>query len=220
MRLAKSLVMGVVLLAGYIGVAMAYEEPQFQLIKSDGNFEIRYYAPMLIAEVDVEGDMDDASNKGFRLIADFIFGNNIDPRVQQQAKIDMTAPVTVEPSVSKIEMTAPVTVTPTKNSSVIADANRWRVQFVMPSQYTLETIPKPKNSAVHLMVVPQKYVAVYTYSGFNTISNVQRKIQNLLNWVDLQSLKVLGTPQLARYNPPWTLPFFRRNEVMVDIAIP
>jgi SOUL heme-binding protein len=205
------------LLVGFLGMesAMAIEEPKYEVRTSQAPFELRHYAPTLIAQTIVEGDMDEASNKGFRLIADFIFGNNLAANSEQAAKIAMTAPVTVEPQSSKIAMTAPVTIEPQLGS-----AQQWRVHFVMPSQYTLANIPKPKNSAVTLHELPSKYFVVHRYSGFNTVARVQEKTDEALAWARQQSLKVIGTPQLSRYDPPWTLPMFRRNEIMVEVAAP
>lgn len=205
------------LLVGFLGMesAMAIEEPKYEVRTSQAPFELRHYAPTLIAQTLVEGDMDAASNKGFRSIADFIFGNNLAADSEQAAKIAMTAPVTVEPQSSKIAMTAPVTIEPQLGS-----AQQWRVHFVMPSQYTLATIPKPKNSAVTLHELPSKYFVVHRYSGFNTVARVQEKTDEALAWAKQQSLKVVGTPQLSRYDPPWTLPMFRRNEIMVEVAAP
>ena len=199
---------------------MAIEEPKYKVIHSDGSFEIRQYPPILIAETLVEGDMDEASSKGFRLIADFIFGNNQIADTSTGEKIAMTAPVTVEPSSAKISMTAPVTVEPKSDGTTMQSAKQWRVHFVMPSQYTLATIPKPKNSAVTLHELPSKYFVVHRYSGFNTEARVQEKTDEALAWAKQQSLKVVGTPQLSRYDPPWTLPMFRRNEIMVEVAAP
>jgi hypothetical protein len=96
----------------------------------------------------------------------------------------------------------------------------WRINFVMPSQYTLATIPKPKNNAVTLREVPSKYFIVHKYSGFNTISRVQAKTDEAVEWATKRSYKIIGTPQLSRYDPPWTLPMFRRNEIMIEIATP
>ncbi len=209
------------LLVGFLGMesAMAIEEPRYDVRMSQAPFELRHYAPVLIAQTIVEGDMDAASNKGFRLIADFIFGNNMaagsEPSANQGAKMAMTAPVTVEPQSSKIAMTAPVTLEPQ-----LGNDQQWRVYFVMPSQYTLANIPKPKNSAVTLHELPSKYVVVQRYSGFNTVARVQEKTDETLAWAKQQSLKVVGTPQLSRYDPPWTLPMFRRNEIMVEVAAP
>ena len=213
-----SLVLGL----GFIWIkpAMAIEEPKYEVIVSDAQFEVRHYAPILIAETIVEGDMDAASNKGFRLIADFIFGNNQQSDSDKKAKIAMTAPVTVEPQSSKIAMTAPVTVEPQAAESSMKTAKTWRINFVMPSQYNLATIPKPKNNAVTLREVPSKYFIVHKYSGFNTVSRVQAKTDEAVEWATKRSYKIIGTPQLSRYDPPWTLPMFRRNEIMIEIAEP
>ncbi len=200
--------------------AMATEEPKYEVLFSEGDMELRRYAPMLIAETEVDGDLDEASNKGFRLIAGYIFGDNQSPDAGQKAKIAMTAPVTVEPQSSKIAMTAPVTAEPQPPGSDMQAARRWRIHFVMPSQYTLETIPKPNNPQVQLSEIPGKHYAVHRYSGFNILSRIQQKTDELLQWAADQSLTVTGTPQLARYNPPWTLPMFRRNEIMVEVAAP
>ena len=200
--------------------AMAIEEPAFKVISKTGKFEIRQYAPYLIAQTWVDGDMDDAGSQGFRRIADFIFGNNQLPGAQASGKIAMTAPVTMEPQSAKIAMTAPVAMEPSDNTSDMKSALRWRVQFAMPRQYTLANIPQPKNAAVTLSEVPEKYVAVHSYSGLNTLQRVQDKTDELLQWVKTSSLVAKGPPQLARYDPPWTLPMWRRNEIMVEIEAP
>jgi hypothetical protein len=228
MRLSTHTLLAVLL--GLIGMesAMAIEEPHYEVRVSQPPFELRHYAPTLIAQTIVDGDMDEASNKGFRLIADFIFGNNLAAGAETAAKIAMTAPVTVEPQSSKIAMTAPVTLEPHSGTvpagqigdTSVAGAKQWRIHFVMPSQYTLANIPKPNNRAVTLHEIPRKYVVVHRYSGFNTVARVQEKTNETLAWAKQQSLKVVGTPQLSRYDPPWTLPMFRRNEIMVEVAAP
>lgn len=204
----------------WIGNVMAIEEPKFEVVLTDGAFEIRQYAPSLVAETWVEGDMDEASSKGFRLIADYIFGNNQAASSATSEKIAMTAPVTIEPQSAKIAMTAPVTIEPDMNAVSMNTAKQWLVKFIMPSQYTLATIPKPKNSAVNLREVPGKRFAVLKYSGFNFQSRVQTKTQEALNWVAKRNLQVIGQPQLSRYDPPWTLPMLRRNEIMIEISNP
>lgn len=129
------------LLLTFMGNAMATSEPKFELLEKSDAFELRQYDSIIIAEVLVDGDMDEASGKGFRLLADYIFGNNIS-QSGQKAKIAMTAPVTLKPQSEKIAMTAPV--------SIKADAQQWRVHFVMPAEYTMETLPKPNNSQVKI----------------------------------------------------------------------
>lgn len=199
---------------------MAIEEPKYEIIQKDGAFEIRKYTPILIAETIVEGDMDEASNKGFRLIADFIFGNNQAVDSNTNRKIDMTAPVTVEPMSQKIAMTAPVTVEPQFSDANMQAAKKWRIHFVMPSQYTLANIPKPKNDAITLKEIPSKYFLVHSYSWLNTLSRVQTKTDETLEWANRKGLKVIGAPQLSRYDPPWTLPMFKRNEIMLELTMP
>ena len=203
-----------------IGNAMAIEEPKYEVIQVDGPFEIRKYASILVAETVVDGDMDEASNKGFRLIADFIFGNNQLTDSNANSKIAMTAPVTVEPVSQKIAMTAPVTVEPQSSESSMQAAKKWRIHFVMPSQYTLANIPKPKNDAVTLREVPGKYLVVFSYSWLNTMSRVQSKTEEAIEWANRKGLKVIGAPKLSRYDPPWTLPMFKRNEIMLEVAAP
>lgn len=203
-----------------IGNVMAIEEPQYEVVLTDGAFEIRKYAPYLVAETLVDGDMDEASNKGFRLIADYIFGNNQVPNSSATEKIAMTAPVKIEPQSAKIAMTAPVTLAPQQDVLNMQTTKQWVVQFVMPNQYTLASIPKPKNQAVRLKEVPSKNYAVLKYSGFNTQSKVQAKTVEASEWVLKKNLKAVGAPQLSRYDPPWTLPMLRRNEIMIEISAP
>jgi hypothetical protein len=130
----------------------------------------------------------------------------------------MTAPVTVEPQSEKIAMTAPVTLSAAGQENTMTASNKWRVHFVMPSQYTLSSIPKPKNSEVTLKEVPGKYFAVHSYTGLNNFSKVQAKTDELSAWVQEKKLKSMGNPQLLRYDPPWTLPMFRRNEIMLEVS--
>jgi hypothetical protein len=188
---------------------MAAEEPKYELIEKSGEFELRQYQPMLIAEVLVDGDMDQASGKGFRLIADYIFGNNI-TETGSSKKIKMTAPVTIEPRSEELSMTIPVSL---KNIS-----GRWQVSFVMPSKYTLDTIPLPNNKQIMLRKVPARKVAVLEFSGFANEKNTANRTQELLKWMDKNNLISTGSIELSRYDPPWTLPFLRRNEIIVEYA--
>jgi len=106
-------------------------------------------------------------------------------------------------------MTAPVGVQENKNG--------WKVSFVMPSQYTLDTLPKPNNAQVSIKQMPVKKFAVIRFSGLVDEDKMNQKVKELNEWILNKSLKPIGTPELARYNPPWTLPFLRRNEVMVEV---
>ena len=190
--------------------AMATEEPKYDVILTEGDFEVRQYARMVIAETLVAGTQDEASSAGFRAIAGYIFGDN--KRADSGAtKIAMTAPVTLEkqPASQKIEMTAPVTMD--------RNGEKWRVHFVMPSQYALADLPKPNNPNVQLREIPAKKIAARRFSGFAGEDKVATKTKALTDWVIAKGLAAVNTPQLARYDPPWTLPFMRRNEVLVEV---
>ena len=194
--------------------ALAIEEPKYIVLEKSEPFELRSYAPRIVAEVKVEGDLDAASSQGFRLIAAYIFGKN-----QVSEKIAMTAPVGIESSdqnkSAKIAMTVPVAIEGAKS---FEDAsNQWTVSFVMPSEYTLATLPKPLNSEVKIRVVPAEKRAVITFSGFNSAEKAQAKTQLLQDWIKTKNLKTTGDPQFARYNPPWSLPFMRRNEILIQV---
>jgi effector-binding domain-containing protein len=194
--------------------AMATEEPKYVLIEKSEPFELRAYIPRIVAEVKVDGDLDAASNQGFRLIAAYIFGKN-----QVAEKIAMTAPVGIESSdqnkSTKIAMTAPVGIESIKSSENAG--NQWTVSFVMPSEYTLATLPKPLNPDIRIRELPAEKRAVITFSGFYDEDKVRDKTQALREWMKSNNMKSVGEPQFARYNPPWTLPFMRRNEIMIQV---
>jgi len=186
---------------------MATEEPVFSLIYKENNFEVREYTPRIIAQVKIIGNFDEASSAGFRTLADFIFGNN--SINNESEKISMTAPVVAEPTSEKIPMTTPV-LAEEKN-------NEWLISFVMPKEYSFKTLPKPNNSEVTLITLPKEKFAVIVFSGLVRESSYDEKVKLLNNFIEKQDLKTSGSVQIARYNPPWTLPFFRRNELMIKV---
>lgn len=187
---------------------MTIEEPNFTLIEKEQAYELRLYQPKVIAEVLVEGDMRVASSRGFRLIADFIFGNNT-AQSGQGKKISMTAPVSIEARAERVSMTAPV--------GIQQKSDGWRVCFVMPKEYTLASLPKPNNPLVMIKQLPEQKFAVIRFSGLVNEEKMSKKVAELKCWIERKKLKTIANPELARYNPPWTLPFLRRNEVMVEI---
>ena len=188
--------------------AMAIEEPKFNLIAKENAFELRAYQSKIIAEVTIDAGMSESSSKGFRLIADFIFGNNTS-REGGSEKISMTAPVSVYEKSEQISMTAPLGVQEVKDG--------WKVYFVMPSKYTLDSLPKPNNAQVSIKQIPAKKFAVIRFSGLVDEEKMNKKVKDLNEWIVSRNLKPISNPELARYNPPWTLPFLRRNEVMVEV---
>jgi len=185
---------------------MATEEPAFKLVSEEGAFSVREYPALVAAEVTVPGDHDAAASAGFRLLAGYIFGGN-SPR----QRIAMTAPVVQEPAADgeKIAMTTPVTQSGGPGS--------WTVRFMMPSGYTLETLPKPNDPRVKLLVLPPSRVAVVRFSGLAGADEVARQTGMLGDFMARKKMRASGPASLARYNPPWTLWFMRRNEVMIPI---
>ena len=191
----------------FFNTAMATEEPEFKLISEEGEFQIREYEPKIIAQVEVEGDFDEASSRGFKLLADYIFGNNLLDGASK--KISMTTPVEMSPLAENLLMT----------SSVMDDQinNKWSINFVMPQEFSLDTLPKPNNSQVNIIEVPKEKYAVIVFSGLVRDTSYAEKAELLSNYLEENSFKQQGAIKIARYNPPWTLPFFRRNELMVRI---
>lgn len=184
--------------------AMAVEEPAFKILLKDGTFEVRDYPALVVAEVTVSGEQKEAASKGFRLLAGYIFGGNT-----RRQGIAMTAPVAQEPTSEKIAMTAPV--------SQSQNAGTWTVRFTMPSAYTLESLPEPNDPNVHLRGVPPERFAVLGFSGLAGKGDVDMKSKELLAATRAHHLRVIGPVSLAQYNPPWTLWFMRRNEVMIAL---
>ena len=185
-------------------MAEATEEPPHQTLVEDGRFEIRQYEPTLVAEVEITGDMRRAGNSGFRPLADFIFGNNT-----AREKIDMTAPVTRVKS-EKIAMTAPVTRTP-------SDDDTWTVAFVMPAEWTMDTLPVPNNPDVVVREVPGELMATVRFSGIGRERAFNEKQSLLESWITEQGYEAIGAPRYAGYDAPYVPGPFRRNEVMIPV---
>ena len=198
-------IIALVLIVGVLAgpVMSNVEKPDYKVIQSEQNIEIRQYEPMIIAEVEVDGKREDAIRDGFRLLADYIFGNNT---VQQV--ISMTAPVQQKEN-QKIAMTAPV-----QQQSM---GKSWRMSFVMPSKYSMDSLPVPNNNRVRLKKILTKKFVVIEFSGSNSNENVIGHENQLMNFIEANQINIIGSPKYAFYNAPWTLPFLRRNEVMVEI---
>lgn len=199
------LIMGGIMMPG----AQAAEEPPHTVTFSDGAIEIRDYAPMILAEVEVTGDMADAGNRGFRPLANFIFGDNTRPEGFSGADIAMTAPV-IQARPEKIAMTSPVTQSRSDNET-------WRVAFVMPAEWTMDTLPRPNDARVNIRELPVRRVAAIRFSGGPNEKKFEAKAQELSEYLHKQGYEIAGEPVYARYDPPWTPTFLRRNEVLIEI---
>jgi hypothetical protein len=203
----KSFVFALMLGFSLLGAcAMSTEEPSFTVSLAEGDFEIRDYPGMVVAQVSVTGERKDAANEGFQLLAGYIFGGNT-----AKQKIAMTAPVTQAAAGGEnIAMTAPVLQSG-------GDGN-WVIRFIMPRGSTLETLPQPNNPKVHLQAVAPARMAVVRFSGLARQDTIAAKTDALLGHIKAQQLQAVGLPSLAQYDPPWTLWFLRRNELMIPIA--
>ena len=174
--------------------AMAIEEPRYTVLVSDPPFEVRRYAAFTVAQTQISGDFDAASRNGFRRIASYIFGDNVQTEVGAQRKISMTAPVTVAP-----------------------ESEGWRVHFVMPSAESMQTLPQPLNPQIQLRPVAEHEVASVRFGGFTTQASIQEQTERLRTWAKTKNLKLSPTAQVARYDDPFTLPWNRRNEILIDL---
>ena len=179
------------------------ETPKYTVVRTDGPVELRDYAPRIMAEVTVSADRSAAGSSGFRVLAGYIFGANAGG-----AKVAMTTSVTQAPS-EKIAMTTPVTQS--------GQGNTWVVQFMMPGSYTLQTLPKPKDDRIRFVPMPAQRQAVVTFSGVARDSTLTKQEAALRAWVKAQGLQLTAGPFYYFYDPPWTLPWNRRNEVAFNV---
>lgn len=207
MYLYLAIGISILLLVWTIGSYVAIsniEEPTYTVLENHDSYEIREYAPYIIAEAEVSGNYNEASRAGFRLIADYIFGNNT-----SQSSIAMTTPVLQKQS-EKIAMTIPVITN-------FSDSENQKVSFVLPSEYTIDTLPTPNNSQVMIVEVPSYTAAVRRFSWYTTAERVQKQINSLLQVLDRDDKVAISSPSVARYNPPLSMPLILRNEIIIQV---
>ncbi|MGI9329205.1 MAG: SOUL family heme-binding protein [Gammaproteobacteria bacterium] len=185
---------------------MSIEQPSYTVVHEEGDIEYRQYDSYLVAETVIDGGAtyQAAGNEGFRRLFRYIAGNN-----QGRAKIAMTAPVAQTPTSEKIAMTAPVAQT--------RGADAWRVSFMLPGKYNMDTAPRPIDSRVQVVEIPGRLMAVLRYSGRWTEKNYARKQTTLSRAIEIADVATRGDFESALYNPPYMPPFLRRNEVMIEV---
>ena len=183
----------------------AIEEPEFQIVRSLPDIEVRQYAAYTVAEILVAGPQGDAGNQAFPILAGYIFGKN-----KGERRFAMTAPVTQAAVPVKLEMTAPVTQTATPAGFL--------VQFVLPKGVTVANAPEPLDARVQLREVPPTQVAVIRYSGFWSESNDSEHLSKLQTALRSAGLTWAGEPVYSRYNAPFTPWVMRRNEIWLQLA--
>ncbi len=177
------------------------EQPKYRVLLSENNIELREYDPMLLAEVQVLGERKEAMSQGFKILADYIFGNNL-------SKGEIRGAITGEFG-EKISMTAPVM----QQSQGLT----WKVRFFMPASYTIDILPKPNSLSISLISIPVKRFVVIRFSGFPGEGSLQLHTEQLKAYISDKRFKVDENPIFAFYNSPWTLPFLRRNEIMMEM---
>jgi len=215
----------ITLLAGVgqlVGIRAGTEQPPYEVVGRVGEAEIRRYAPQIAAEAVVEGPVETARNEGFRRVAGYIFGDNT-----AKASVAMTAPVVQGREAAggsqSIAMTAPVVQARAGRSESIAmtspvvqqpaGGESWSIQFIMPSKYTMATLPQPNDPRVRLVEIPARTFAVVRFSGLGKADAVAQHEKALDAALAGTSWRAVGEPVTWYYDPPWTVPFMRRNEV-------
>lgn len=198
-----------------VGGAIAYaqyrdtEQPAYDIVFKDGDFEVRQYSPMIVAEVTHSGKRRNAQGASFRRLAAYIFGED---RPEGGEDIAMTAPVISErvDQSEKIAMTAPVL---TEETAI----DQWRTRFVMPSKYTMETLPTPPSD-ISLSEVPARRMAAIRFSGNASDADLIVAETQLMDWIESEGLTAKGKPEYAFYDAPMVPGPLRRNEVMIELA--
>ncbi len=192
------------MLASYVAIR-TLEEPKYDVVRKTPSYEIRNYKKFIVASVSVEWNQAESLNAGFRLLAGYIFWGNT-----SSTSISMTAPVSETPISQKIAMTIPVSTTPWEG------ANR-EVTFSMPWKYTLSTLPKPNDARVILKEIPEETRAVLRYTLWSNDARSEKKKDLLLKALSQDAVIFSGSVSTQYYNPPFTIPFMRRNEVSVQV---
>ncbi|MGB9303487.1 MAG: heme-binding protein [Mycobacterium sp.] len=207
MKLTKLAEQIVESLVAVVGIRVGAEEPKYTRRQLTGTVEIRRYGPRIAAETTVADDQERALNVGFRRLAGYIFGGN-----RSDQEISMTAPVSQHPSRGgeQIAMTAPVVRSPGADGG-------WVIRFFMPSKWTMENLPTPNDDQVRLVAVPPETVAVLRFSGDRGPKAVAARTGELLQTLQDNGVKPTGDADAWFYDPPWTLPFRRRNEIAVGV---
>ncbi len=210
--LGAALVGGLLGGGSIFGLRSGYEEAAHEVLLDDGEFEVRQYEDALVARTVTTGDLSEAGSAAFRRLGGYIFGKNV-----TRDSVAMTTPVFQEevqpaagPESESIAMTTPV-------FQEEAAEGTWVQTFVLPREYTMDTLPVPTDPNVELAAVTGIKVAVVRYSGLRSIRSIEAQTERLRAWMVENGLVATGPPRSAAYDPPWTIPFFRRNEVQIPV---
>ena len=184
------------------------ESPIYKVLIKDGDFEIREYESYIVAKTTVKGTYKENSGKAFRILAGYIFGKN-----RSDQDIAMTSPVKVQTKAEKIPMTSPLKAQENLNSE------EFQMTFTMPKKYTLGTLPKPLDNRVSFEKIPRKIIASHRFTGFSSQKKKQKVAKELKEWLAKQEdYSISSDYSFAGYNPPWTIPFLKRNEIHFELS--
>ena len=190
----------------FIGIRRE-ETPAYKILEKEDNKEIREYQPYIKASVTVSGSYDDAVELAFKKLAGYIFGKN-----KKQKPLPMTAPVLIKTESQPIPMTAPVLIQQTNDLLTMS--------FIMPAKFTLQELPIPDDHDISFATTEKQLFAVIRFNGRISQKTHQKHQKELSQWLrQFKSYKENGTGFFAGYDPPWTIPFLRRNEVMIPLTI-
>jgi effector-binding domain-containing protein len=195
---------GIILITLTMTLVAKTKEPRHKVLSKNGKFEIREYEAVVAAEVVSRGDRSAAANRSFRILFNYISGEN-----RSQSKIPMTSPVAMNEN-EKIPMTAPVT----EQES----CEGWHVRFFLPPTYSLETAPQPTNPAIRMLQLPSERFVSVRFSGSSSESNLSEHLKQLEDYIHEKELKITGDPVFAFYNAPFVPPPFRRNEILWKLS--
>jgi hypothetical protein len=212
--LAGVVALALVAVLAFVYVVQNVEQPDYRALISDGDFELRAYPPLVVAEVTRPGDRTASLKSGFGPLARYIFA-----RDRAGPGIAMTAPVTQEPALPRLASDAPIAMTaPVLQSAEDAGDAAWTVRFVMPAEHALADLPAPGDPALRLRELPARTLAAVRFSGRTTDSALAAQEQRLRAWMQARGLTPAAAPVYAYYNDPRTPPFLRRNEVLIETS--
>lgn len=184
-----------------------YDEPPYERLADEGDFEVRRYAPRVVAQTVVEGAEGDVTNEGFRRLFGYISGDNTGER-----GISMRTPVERGPVGTRIDMTTPV--------ERRREREGWVITFTMPREHSLQTLPTPNDPRITLRELPGQTVAVLRFAGRADVRARQARTDELVRLTRERGYQPVGEPTLAQYDPPWVLGPLRRNEIHIRVSTP
>ncbi len=210
---AAAVLAGVWSLIGWLPVR-GIEQPQYEVVERRPGYEIRAYAPMIVAEATNEGSFMGTMNRGFRDVADYIFGGN-----EPNEKIAMTSPVLHEPA-SQSNGDVPAAMTPPLQNGPMNGSGAFTTGFVMPAEYGMEDLPNPKSGGVRLREIPERRVAALSLRGYQSEARAGNAAARLVQLITRDGFEPASAPAIAMYDVPWAPPWMMESDILVPLGEP